>query len=354
MYIFLNRSLLVLIYFCSGSFSVAYSGNPSYYFVDMPDHTTSSLLKFKYSNYWDKSVSNYRFDSLTINDDSKLDSNYQTVDGVSIWYLKGKKDKALFIANDKSRISVFPTEYKGIGYVVEVKSLDGSWNSIGESGESKLSSHTLSKGFTPYLRLGAFWRVGFVFLEPLKSGKYKLGSRKVGEFRLSKMADSFNRDSLGFYVPLYYSGFGFTVTTNTCDFYFENRESTINLPKLNGQEFTGRDENYGGTVFKLKLNCPSSIRVSSSISDANMSSNIGNVLTREHAESLFRVGLQLYVEDYKLPIYLNETKLGWVSNGSKSDVDEFNIKFTARYVGETDVKESNVVAFDALINLYYY
>lgn len=59
----------------------------------MTDHTTSSLLKFTYSNYWDKSVSNYRFDSLTVNDDSELDTNYQTVDGVSTWYLKGKKTK---------------------------------------------------------------------------------------------------------------------------------------------------------------------------------------------------------------------------------------------------------------------
>ncbi|MGF1847090.1 fimbrial protein [Vibrio lentus] len=340
-----------MVFLLCGLSSVAYSGNPSYLFVDVPDQTTLSLSHLKYTSYWQDSESNHRFDSLTINDDSRLASSYQAVDGVSIWFLKDKEDKTLSFMNDTSKSGIFPTEHDGIGYVIEVKSPGGIWNGIGESGQRKLSSRALSQGFAPYLRVGAYWRVGFVFMENIKPGQYHVDKRKVGELRLSKMKDSLEKATLGFYIPLYYSGFNFKVTTNTCDF---DDASTVFLPKIHLESSRSSQNRFDTTPFNMKFHCPKDAQVIHTISDANTPSNTSNVLNSDSTSNRLGVGLQLYPKGMKTPIYLDESKLDLISIGDENGIKEYDLNLEASYVYSNLGSGASVVAYDAIVNLNYY
>ncbi|MEZ9480934.1 fimbrial protein [Vibrio splendidus] len=340
---------MVLLLF--GFSSVAYSGNPSYLFVDIPDQTTLSLSHLKYTSYWKESESNHRFDSLTINDDSRLDSSYQAVDGVSIWFLKDEEDKTLSFMNDKSKTGIFPTEHDGIGYVIEVKSAGEVWKGISESGERKLSSRALSKGFTPYLRVGAYWRVGFIFMENIKPGEYYVDKRKVGELRLSKMKDSLEESTLGFYIPLYYSDFNFKVTTNTCNFDYT---STVFLSKVHLESSRSNQVDFERTPFNIKFRCPIDAQVIHTISDANMPSNTSSVLNSEKASNRLGMGLQLYPKGMETPIYFDESKLDLVSIGDKDAIKEYVLNLEADYVITNWDGGVSVAAYDAIVNLNYY
>ncbi|MCG9604098.1 fimbrial protein [Vibrio chagasii] len=346
MYISILCSSFMVFLLCGLSF-VAYSGNPSYLFVDVPDHTTLSLSHLKYVNYWRDNESNHRFDSLTINDDSRADSTYHAEDGVSVWFLKDKEDKALSFMNDKVKTGIYPTEHKGIGYVIEVKSQGEIWKGIGESGQRKLSSRVLSQGFAPYLRLGAYWRVGFVFKDYIKPGEYHVNQRKVGELRLSKMKDSLEKNTLGFFIPLYYSEFSFKVTTNTCDF---DDVSTVLLPRVNFGSRSSNHVNFEATPFNIKFRCPKDAQVIHTISDANTPFNTSNVL---NTDTGFGVGLQLYIRDISRPIDLDESRLDLTPIGDKNGIEEYELNLAASYVHSSWDGGASVVAYDAIVNLNY-